>query len=65
MLSPFLKDALVNSLCQQLMADKTSFTGYVTERDGTEWFNVKSDDGMMYRLAVVDGSVVFKAKAIK
>ena len=65
MLSPFLKDALVNSLCQQLMADKTSFTGYVTERDGTEWFNVKSDDGMMYRLAVVDGSVVFKTEVLK
>lgn len=65
MLSPFLKDALVNTLCQQLMADKTSFTGYVTERDGTEWFNVKSDDGMMYRLTVVDGSVVFKAEALK
>lgn len=65
MLSPFLKDALVNSLCQQLMADKTSYTAYVTERDGVEWFNVKSDDRMMYRLAVVDGSVVFKAEAIK
>lgn len=65
MLSPFLQDALVNSLCQQLMVDKTSYTGYVTERDGVEWFNVKSDDGMMYRLAVVDGSVVFKAEVLK
>lgn len=65
MLSPFLKDALVNSLCQQLMADKTSFTGYTNERDGVEWFNVKSDDGMMYHLTVVDGSVVFKAEVLK
>lgn len=65
MLSPFLKDALVNSLCQQLMADKTSYTAYTTERDGVEWFHAKCDDGMMYHLAVVDGSVVFKAEGLK
>ena len=64
MLSPVRKDACVNALCQQRMADKTSVTGFWTGRDGVEWFHAKCDDKMIYHLAGVDGSVVFKAEVL-